>query len=361
MVKKSFVGTFLLLAGIGITACNPPLPPELQAELADRNINCGSAPVSVYAPASLAPIFDQWSFEYTELCPASGVSEIVQDETVQTDLVLSTSSEAPSSCNSYLTVPVMANATVLAISLQGLDGLILDPEAFAKILNGEITSWDDPSIVALNPQFEAISIPVNLSTTISKADAEAIDSWLSRVAPDSWSGWPTSFSITDQGFDENNPPLQIFEDGGLSFVPFSFASINSLQSIQLKVESNSDAVPSSLDNVASGVSQLTLESKSSPAISTLDASREPLPVEGFDVPLAPWQAIVPVYVHSCEGGSESDVRSLIRFMLRTNSQSSLVNYAFFGIPAEMRGSVIELVSQGLPTPVPIEPETAATP
>jgi len=361
MIKKPLAAILLVAAGMGVSACNPPLPPELQVELADNSINCGSAPVTISGPTALSPVLDQWGFEYTELCPAAGLSTIIDDQTTQTDLVLSSSAEAPPTCNSYLTVPVVAGATVLAVSLQGLDGLILDPQAFAKIVNGEITSWDDPTIVALNPQFEPVSLPVNLSTTISKADAEAIDSWMNRVAPDSWIGWPASFSITDQPFDENNPPQQLYEDGGLSFVPFWFASNNSLQTIQMKVDPNSDAIPSSMEAVASGVSQLTLESKVSPAIAKIDASREPLPVEGFDKPLAPWQAIDAEYIHACEGGSEADVRSAIRFMLRSKSQSTLANYAFFGIPIEMRGLVIELVSQGLPSPVPIEPDTAATP
>jgi ABC-type phosphate transport system substrate-binding protein len=361
IMKKSRVASLLIAVCMGVAACNPPLSPELQAALADNSINCGSTPISVSAPAAISPAIDQWSVEYTDLCPAAGISSIVQDEATPTDIVLTSSPDAPSTCTSYLTVPVMASATVLAISLQGLDGLILDPEALSKIVNGEITSWDDPSIVALNPQFEAVSLPVKLSTTIPRPDAEAIDSWLTRIAPQTWAGWPTSFTITDQKFDENNPPQQLYEDGGLSFVPFWFASNNSLQSIQLKVDPNSDAVPSSLDYVTSGVSQITIESQSSPAVAKIDATRVPLPLEGFDKPLAPWQAIIPEYAHACEGGSEADVRSFLRFMLRSNSQASLSNYAFFGLPPEARGSVISLVSKGLPSPSPIAVDPSATP
>jgi phosphate transport system substrate-binding protein len=361
MLKKSIAGMLLVITGMGLVACDPPLSPELQAQLADNNINCGNAPISVTAPATLSPVLDQWSLDYASICPTAGFSTTNQDAATKSDLVVSQSPEAPSNCESYLTVPIFAGATVLAASLQGLDGLILDPEAIAKIVNGEITAWDDPSIVALNPQFEPVKLPVNLSTTISRAEADALNSWLSRVAPQAWTGWPSNFKISDQVFDENNPPQQLYEDGGLSFVPFSFASTNSLQTIQIKVDPNSDAVPSSLDYVASGVSQLTLESNASPIIAKLDATREPLPIEGYDKPLAPWQAIVPEYAHACRGGSEADVRSAIRFMLRSSSQASLGNYAFFGIPIEARGSVLALVSQGLPSPIPIEPDTAATP
>lgn len=361
MIKKSIFGLIVVTAALSLTACNPPLPPELQAELADNSINCGDAPISISAPAYLSPIFEQWIFEYSELCAGAGPSTLSQDPSAPSELVISASAVPPASCDAYLSVPVMAGATVIAASLQGLDGMVLDPPTLVQVLNGEITSWDDPAITSLNPQFEALPLPIKLSSTISNFDAEAVDSWLSRVAPQEWKGWPASFTVLDQEFDENNAPLELYEDGGLTFIPYWFASINSSQTIQIKVDPNLEPVPSTQDHVTSGVSQLTLESSESSSIATLDPTRTPLPIEGFDVPLAPWQAIVPVYAHACSGGSELDTRSFIRFMLRSFSQAALPNYASFGLPAELRGLVIESVSRGLPSPSPLEPDTAATP
>ena len=344
-----------------LTACNPPLPPELQAQLADNSINCGSGPVSVSAPGSLTPFLDFSTFEYNSLCPDASLPSIEYDQNLPADIVLTASPVAPTICEPYLTVPIMANAATIVTSLLGLDGMILDPKTLSEVINGNITSWNDPKIVDLNPQFDPIDLPIVVSAKISKADADSIDAWLSRVAPDSWSGWPTSFEIVDGEFDPNNLPAEFALDGGLGFAPFWYVIQNSLQTVQMKVDPNQDAVPSAGDNIASGVSQLVLDSDSDPISVKVDPDREPLPIPGYDVALSPWQALTPYYAHACTGAAEQDVRSFLRYMLRSSSQSALPDYGFYGIPDEMRGKAIEKVSQGLPSPSPLEPDTAATP
>jgi ABC-type phosphate transport system substrate-binding protein len=360
-LKSSAFGILLAIAVIPLSACNPPLPPELQAQLADNSINCGSAPVTVAAPGSLTPFLEYSSFEYSEFCPAAGTATIAQDASSPADIFLTASPVAPTSCESYLSVPMMTNGATIVTSLFGLDGLIFDPITFSEVINGAVSSWSDPKIIALNPQFEPIDLPIIVSTKISKADAESIDSWLSRVAPDSWTGWPAGFEITDTEFDPNNLPPELTQDGGLVFAPFWYVIQNSLQTVQMKVDPNLDAVPSAGDNIASGASQLVLDSDVDPAVVKVDSAREPLPIPGYDVALAPWQALTPYYAHACVGAAEQDTKSFLRYLLRSSTQSSLPDFGYYGIPDEMRGKAIEMVSQGLPSPSPIAPDTAATP
>lgn len=49
-VRNIFSSLTVVMVASTIAACTPPLPPELQAQLADNSINCGSAPVTVSSP-----------------------------------------------------------------------------------------------------------------------------------------------------------------------------------------------------------------------------------------------------------------------------------------------------------------------
>jgi ABC-type phosphate transport system substrate-binding protein len=362
MIRFRNIVSSLTLAAITATvaACTPPLPPELQAQLADNSINCGSSPISVSGSMDITPILEQWSMDYLDICPNAGATVAMQGDGTAADFVISNSIAAPVNCEPSLTIPIFVGGTSIVTSLQGLDGMILDPATLSGIINGEITSWSDPQIVAINPQFEPIELPVQLATTITKSDAESIDAWLTRLAPDVWAGFPDSFTFTET-FDVNTLPPQVYEDGGIVFAPFTFASLNGLQTALLKVATDVDAVPSYAENIASAASQLGFSSVQSPFEVTIDNSKEPLPVPGFDVALTPWQAVVVQYGHVCKGALELDSQAFVRYGLRSSSQGVLSNYGYLELPIEVRGAALELVSRGLPSPSPLEPETAATP
>jgi phosphate transport system substrate-binding protein len=358
---KKIVASFtLVFSATFVAACTPPLPPELQAQLADSSINCGSAPISVSGPPSLAPILDLWSFEYQGLCPDAGATVLMPEDETPADLVMSDSIEAPANCVPSLSVPMVVTAVSIVTSLQGLDGIVLDPNTLSKMINGEITSWSDPEVVAINQQFEVIDLPVQLATVISRADAESIDAWLSRLAPDTWAGFPDTFTITET-FDETNPPSQIYEDGGIAFLPFSFTVANGLQSAYVLYDSELEAVPAAIDNITSAATQLSYSAIESPLEVVLDPEKTPLPPAGFNEVVPPWQAIGVQYGHICEGGSELDSQAFLRYGLRTSSQGALPDFGYSELPVEVRGAALELVSRGLPSPSPIEPDTAATP
>lgn len=334
-----------------VSACVPPLPPELQAVLADDAINCGQAPVSVSGSSQITPILEQWSLDYLSLCPSAGVSQLNPEEGIS-DVAFSDSPNAPEGCFSYLTVPMMVGGVSISTTLLGLDGIILDAKVISDIVNGAITSWADPQIIALNPTVEVIDLPVVLSTQISRSEADSLEAWFTRIAPEVWNGFPETFTI-GANFDAENPPPEIDQDGGFAIVPYSYAMVNSLQTAAILVDPTLEAVPVSLETVASGSTQIVVDSAESPLIAFLDPEISPLPAAGFDEASSPWQGLEVRYAHACDGSSEQDVKSFLRFGLRTDSQNALASYGDMSLPIEVRGKALALVSRGLPSPSPI--------
>ncbi|MFT4234562.1 MAG: phosphate ABC transporter substrate-binding protein PstS [Microbacterium sp.] len=59
-------------------------------------------------------------------------------------------------------LPVYISPIAIAFNLDGVDELNLDAETIAKIFKGEITTWDDDALTALNPDVDLPSSTINV-------------------------------------------------------------------------------------------------------------------------------------------------------------------------------------------------------
>lgn len=357
--KLLATGSVLLTVVLGTSACTPDMPPELLAQLADSSINCGTADVTAYAPGAITNVINQWGSDYSALC--AGATVTVSDQPGPANIEYTDGSTPPADCPTFLTIPVAVDGAAIASTVAGVDGIIVDPATLSKIINGEITSWADPAIAALNSGLALPDEPVVLSTTVAKPVAEALDSWLKRVDPKNWKGFPSSFTITES-FDATNVGPEITSEGGLGFVPFSYVTTNGLQSLAIKSAKDQDAVPTNLESIYSALTQLTASGSASPLVPVLDPGMAPIPPDGSNTAPAPWQAIFPIYEHLCSGGNENDIRSFARYSMRTDAQGFLATFNLQGLPLSVRGTALEMVSKGLPSPSLIgDPSASPTP
>jgi phosphate transport system substrate-binding protein len=95
-----------------------------------------------------------------------------------------------------LHIPVYISPVAVPYNLPGVDGLQLSPETLARIMNLEITTWDDPAIAEDNPDAE---LPDTEITVVHRSDdsgtTENFMEYLSAAAPDAWpheadAAWP---------------------------------------------------------------------------------------------------------------------------------------------------------------------------
>jgi phosphate transport system substrate-binding protein len=99
-----------------------------------------------------------------------------------------------------LQFPVAAGAITVSYNLSGVkSGLKLDGPTVAKIFQGQIKTWDDPAIKALNP---GITLPSTSITVVHRSDSsgttQGFTTWLSDVDP----AWK---SAVGEGKDVNWP------------------------------------------------------------------------------------------------------------------------------------------------------------
>ncbi|ANJ26363.1 phosphate ABC transporter substrate-binding protein PstS [Agromyces aureus] len=88
-------------------------------------------------------------------------------------------------------LPVYISPIALIFNIEGVDELNLDSATIAKIFKGEITTWNDPAIVALNPD---ATLPAANITAVHRSDdsgtTKNFADYLFQTAPDVWDAAP---------------------------------------------------------------------------------------------------------------------------------------------------------------------------
>jgi phosphate transport system substrate-binding protein len=99
-----------------------------------------------------------------------------------------------------LSIPVYISPIAVAFNLPDIKELKLDAATVAKIFRGQITTWNDPAIAALNPE---ATLPDLKVTPVSRSDDSGTTSnftdYLAAAAPEVWTDkaagiWPASLS-----------------------------------------------------------------------------------------------------------------------------------------------------------------------
>ena len=97
-----------------------------------------------------------------------------------------------------LNIPVYISPIAVAFNLPGITELKLDAATLAKIFRGEIATWNDPAIAALN---EGVELPDLAVTPVNRSDDSGTTTnftdYLAAAAPEVWTDeadgvWPAS-------------------------------------------------------------------------------------------------------------------------------------------------------------------------
>jgi phosphate transport system substrate-binding protein len=91
----------------------------------------------------------------------------------------------------YIQVPAYISPIAIIFNIEGVDALNLDAATLAKIFKGEITSWDDPAIAALN---EGTTFPAAPITAVHRSDdsgtTKNFADYLFKNVPEIWDAEP---------------------------------------------------------------------------------------------------------------------------------------------------------------------------
>jgi hypothetical protein len=329
----------LALAGVlSLTACNPPMPPEVIAALAEQSYTCESGETFVWAVPEIASVAGDWQASVAMNCPEM---LITPTETSDANAQIQIGSLSADSTE-FASVPFAVDAIVFAITLDGVSGINLDAASIEKIFAGQITSWDDQALSRLNPENLLPAQPIVLANSLSSDQLKPMTDWLSRLA-----GHEVKLPSA------SGDPLAA---GAISLSSYSVATTNMLTTVNIVTGKNieqSTAVPDS-NGILTAASQWKATSSATGISVALNPSAKPIAPLGLDVMPTPYQAIYPIVMHLT--GTESlTTRAVARYLLRQDSQGSLSMSSVVPLPEIIRVVSLTSVSKGLPTPEITEP------
>lgn len=345
--RKSIAISIAIAATFNLTACDPPMPPEVAAQILEQSYTCEPGTAVAKFPADMADPAVGWADSLFSSCvDPLPTMELQIAEANDFDLLVNA---YPSDiCKPAFTLPFAIEAADFVFQLADSSSLNLSAKSMAAILNGEITNWADPRIAKENDG----SIFPDLAITVrKKADELALSSLLGWLANSGQEVSSARFSaVADLGYE----PLV---EGEVAIMPHSQVMANGLYSASLitgKDHETGEVLVAVADTVgiSSGASQLAAIKNGEELTVKLDPSIPPRAQEGLDVAAPPYQAIYPVNLYAC--GEDSLVkRAISLFLLRLDSQGALAASNYNQLPEQIRFEALDIARRGLPTPAPL--------
>ncbi len=197
------------------------------------------------------PIYSKWAYEYQKVTGvglnyqsigSGGGIQQIKNKTVDFG-----ASDAPRkgeelSERGQIQFPMVMGGVVPVVNIDGVkpNEMKLSNEVLAEIYLGQVTKWNDPKIVALNP---GLSLPSSDITVVHRADGSGTTwiftnfldkvskAWHDRVGSDTAVSWPVGL-----GGKGNEGVASYVKQvpGAIGYVEYAYAKQNNLTTLQLK-------------------------------------------------------------------------------------------------------------------------------
>src|SRR5215469_5052413 len=153
--------------------------------------------------------------------------------------------------------PVVIGPITMSYNLQGVSNLKLDPTVIANIFQGNITTWNNPAIAALNPGVNLPSTPISLAVRSDSSGTTANFSlFLQTAEPTVWklgSSSTISWPHSAHAGSGNSGVAQVVKStpGAIGYVDLSTAKASGLTYASVKNSSGNYITPTSASASAS--------------------------------------------------------------------------------------------------------------
>lgn len=346
--KRKLIATSIaIVAAFNLTACDPPMPPEVAAQILEQSYTCEQGSALAKFPADMSDPALGWVDSLLSSCvdPLPDM-EMQIAEANEFDLVVN--AYPSEQCKPAFSMPFAIEAADFVFQLADSSSINLSAKTMAAILNGEISNWADPMIAEENDG----TIFPDLAITVRKsADQLALNSLLGWMANLGQEIDPARFTAKAE------LEYQPLAEGEVAILPHSQVMANGLYAASLITGNDKETgeillAMADTVGISSGASQLTAIKNGDELTVKLDQKISPRAQEGLDVAAPPYQAIYPINLYAC--GDDSLVkRAVSLFLLRLDSQGALAASNYNQLPEQIRFEALDIARKGLPTPAPM--------
>ena len=238
--------------------------------------------------------------------------------------------------NEAWNIPMVVGPIAMAYNLDGVDGLVLTPAVAAKLFKGEIKTWDDPAIAALN---KGVKLPSEKIKVFFRSDesgtTENFQKYLAGAGGGAWTDEP---SKVWPGAGEGREKSSGVADGvkttpnSITYVEWSYARDNNLGIA--KVDNGAGPVELTGESVGAAVASAKSVGTGNDLRLELDyATKTP---GAYPIDLV-------TYEIACSKGLPADkaklVKSFLTFFSTAETQASLEEIGYAPLPDAVRTKV----------------------
>lgn len=342
-MKPLKVTALAVLGLTTLTACDPPIPQSILISQAEQSFtSCETGNLTVGFEDGFADLGLSWQQFLSGACADMTFDTVgVTDEA---DIYLSSGA---SKCEAFARVPVAFDAAAVVFYLDEAFAVNLSGATIAGIFSGEIASWDDPRIVADNPELPPVAVPINVLTQAPSSAIAAMESWAGQI-----SGSQTAFSLLQPADDILFQDI-IFgmQNGDVALMPLSAAQITGATYAQVIVGEDpiNDVVLADPLTAFAAATQFRVAEGEADLNIAPDFESSPLPQPGQNEADQPYQGLYPVMMDVC-GEDNLLKRALARYFLRLDAQGLIATSTVFALQSDIRIEAATVVGEGLPLP-----------
>jgi phosphate transport system substrate-binding protein len=249
-------------------------------------------------------------------------------------------SEVPAGAT-VLYFPVQIGPIAIAYNLSGVKGLKLDAAVLAQIFQGQITSWNNSAIAALNP---GVTLPSTAITLAVRADSSGttanFSQYLVDAAGSAWKlgtssivKWPSTARAATGG--SGLAAIVKSTPGAIGYVDFSTATASGLSAATIK-NSAGDWVAPSTASAAAAASQVTPSSNLTfLAVDQPGAASYPITYQSWDL----------VYAKQPNANDAALLKAYLGYLLSSTGQQLLTSLNLTPLPTSIDSAAVAQLSQ----------------
>lgn len=381
-------------ASVMVTACTPPMPPDVLAARAESQIDCQTGDTKVGVPESFLGSMAAVGMGLAGVCPEQLVTEVPSDDPAA-KVVLFPAAPTPDEVQAFrsercsagevLVFPAFGYPVTLAYNVPGLEGLVFTPEAVAGLLSGTITSFEDPLIAEANPDYDLTGLPEITLMAVDQPQGAvlAMTAWLAQQAPQTWTAGSagTLSAATQLPTHADLIAEATLTEASVLVLPIFDAYANVLATANLPVKGTDpdgnpvDLVVTTDDvqlyKVGSGATLAQADESGTsltmpPAVGgipnpeSFDLAASKI-VLGADQPLAGWPVMGFAHLMLCDEAGDPLPRSFAQYLVRLAGQGALETFGLTPLPEPIRVRTFVPLKVVVSTEEPAPISESATP
>ncbi|MEB3019504.1 phosphate ABC transporter substrate-binding protein PstS [[Mycobacterium] crassicus] len=287
--------------------------------------------------------------DYTPNGSGVGIREFIGGQTdfAGSDVTLSADeyTQAEQRCGSPAwNLPVVFGPIAIAYNIAGVDQLILDGPAAAKIFNGAITSWDDPAIQALNPGTALPAAPIHV--VFRSDESGTTDNFQQYLEGASGGAWGRGAGKTFNGGvgegatgNEGAAGAISATEGSITYSEWSFTQAKDLHTARIVTSAGPDPVAISVESVGRTIAGATITGQGNDLVLDTASFHRPSQVGSYPIVLATYEVV-------CSKYPDAEVGTAVRMFLKSTigpGQFDLDENGYVPIPDAFRPRLMAAV------------------